>query len=640
MLSDDDLKATIERSATLRLTFEERPRSTIEPGPSIEEEAERHAFEVLSRIAAGQEGVAVEGTLGEGGMGIVRLGRQASLRRAVAVKTLRDESRDPRSTLRLLREAWITGALEHPNVVPVHDLSADERGGPRLVMKRIEGVEWAALMHDADVVEARFHSRSLLEWNLSILLQVANAIAFAHARGIVHRDIKPENVMIGAFGEVYVVDWGIAVALRDDGTGLLPLAADAHEMTGTPAYMAPEMLATPGARITERTDVYLLGSVLFEIINGRPPHEGGPLPAMIQRIARSAPTFHRACPDELERICRRALDRDPDARFETVVQLRLALQGYLQHRGATHLYDEARGRLDALRESLAAGRDAVDREVLYDHFGAARFGFQQSASAWRDNAAPRDALVEATVLMVEYELAQGDPGAASTLLAELHDARPELTARVEAARRARDDERADLERRVKDLDPATGRRTRTALGLMLGSVWTLFPLIEHRLGMLSSHERWMLVALSQVALLLALGRWARDTLRRTEFNRRISRAVMFVFVGQLVLLVGARVMGLALVPTTVLMVFFWFTMTAHSAITMDRRMVPAAVGYLAAFMVSARWPALRWCAMSAANLTFTVNAVALGASQDDVQRRVESLRGWRASRRLSRPDSP
>src|SRR5690606_8689637 len=101
------------------------------------------------------------------------------------------------------------------------------------------------------------------------------AVRFAHARGVLHRDLKPGNVMIGNFGEVYLLDWGIAVALRDDGTGRFPLASEATELAGTPSYMAPEMLGREaGPPLSERTDVYLAGAVLYELITGRPPHVG------------------------------------------------------------------------------------------------------------------------------------------------------------------------------------------------------------------------------------------------------------------------------------------------------------------------------------------------------------------------------
>src|SRR5690606_9017841 len=136
------------------------------------------------------------------------------------------------------------------------------------------GVDWGSLMHDARTVRERFGADDLLEWNLRVFLSVCNAVRFAHSRKILHRDLKPENVMIGQFGEVYLADWGIAVSLEDDGSGRLPLASEAIEMAGTPLYMAPEMLGGRESRLSERTDLYLLGSILYEIVAGEPPPRG------------------------------------------------------------------------------------------------------------------------------------------------------------------------------------------------------------------------------------------------------------------------------------------------------------------------------------------------------------------------------
>jgi serine/threonine-protein kinase len=104
-------------------------------------------------------------------------------------------------------------------------------------------------------------------------MQVCNAISFAHSRGMIHRDLKPSNVMIGSFGEVLVLDWGLAVCLRDDGDGRLPLARDCKTLVGTPCYMAPELMRGP-AGLSERTDLYLLGGMLHEIVEGQPPNQG------------------------------------------------------------------------------------------------------------------------------------------------------------------------------------------------------------------------------------------------------------------------------------------------------------------------------------------------------------------------------
>src|SRR5689334_21645835 len=126
-------------------------------------------------------------------------------------------------------------------------------------------------MRDGNAARERYGADDLLEYNLSILVQLCSAVSLAHERGVLHRDLKPENVMIGRFGEVYLVDWGIAVSLTADLQGRLPLAAEQNEIAGTPCYMAPEMLGALG-KLSERTDVYLLGAILHENLSGEPPH--------------------------------------------------------------------------------------------------------------------------------------------------------------------------------------------------------------------------------------------------------------------------------------------------------------------------------------------------------------------------------
>ncbi len=217
--------------------------------------------------------VRVSTLLGEGGMGRVLAAEQVALGREVAVKVVRDGGRAA-DVDALLREALIAARLEHPNVVPVHLLGRGEDGAPIFVMRRIEGVPWSDVLRDAAAAPGMFaDARDPLEMHLRVLLEVCGAVQFAHARGILHRDLKPENVMLGAFGEVYVVDWGIALNLADDPR--LPRIADARGVVGTPAYMAPEMALGDAAALSPRTDVYLLGAVLHRVLTGAPPHAVG-----------------------------------------------------------------------------------------------------------------------------------------------------------------------------------------------------------------------------------------------------------------------------------------------------------------------------------------------------------------------------
>lgn len=144
-------------------------------------------------------------TLGQGGMGIVFRARQAALEREVALKRLNTDEIDLHPVF--LSEAQVMGRLEHANVPPVHSLTHDENGVPVLAMKLVRGAAWSALIGAGEL---------LLADHVRLLLRVCDAVAFAHSRGIIHRDLKPDNVMVGDFGEVYVVDWGVAAAIDDD----------------------------------------------------------------------------------------------------------------------------------------------------------------------------------------------------------------------------------------------------------------------------------------------------------------------------------------------------------------------------------------------------------------------------------------
>ncbi|MEM9488267.1 MAG: serine/threonine-protein kinase, partial [Myxococcota bacterium] len=270
-------------------TIDQNPHDTIVPPRSGSESAERQALGVLEQLFADRayqlgSQLILGDTIGTGGAGIVRQAEQVALGRTVAVKMLKPDKRGTTTAMDLLREAWVAGSLAHPNVVPVYDIGLDDSGAPLVVLKHIEGVAWSELIHDGAQVRERFGADDLLDWNLGILMQVLNAVRFAHSRGIVHRDLKPANVMIGEFGEVYLVDWGLAVSMRDDRSGRLPLARDATALAGTPCYMAPEMLGEGDNPITECTDIYLAGSILFEILVGRPPHVGNSSVAVVTSV--------------------------------------------------------------------------------------------------------------------------------------------------------------------------------------------------------------------------------------------------------------------------------------------------------------------------------------------------------------------
>ena len=613
-----DIEAWLETLAVdASRTLRQEPGSTIFP-TKVRSTGGRKAMAMLEQLSGLSPGASAQlktgVTIGEGGMGIIRLAEQTALGRTVAVKTLKGDKQDAAAALDLLREAWVTGALEHPNIVPVHHVGLDDDGSPIIVLKRIEGASWHDILEDGDHVSAAYGAHDLLAWNLGILLQVLNALRFAHSRGIVHRDLKPSNVMVGEFGEVYLLDWGIAVSLRDDGSGRLPLAKDADEMAGTPCYMAPEMLGRDGGPpLSERTDVYLAGAVLFEIITGGPPHQGKTALEVVTSVIASKPELPPEAPPELARICLRAMAPDPDDRHASIDELRLAIASYLEHRGSARLAALATDRKVELlaRLALPAGSPGREREEIYRLYGACKFGFHEALSAWRDNLEARAGLTEATVAVAEYELAGSDPRAAVGLLSELDAPPRELLARARAAAADHAARQAALDAMQRDLDHKIGTRTRMFLTLILGVIFTFAPLagaLEPDLVRTRTHAEHITWSIALLAFACGLALWARDSMFKTVINRRLMVTTFHLFVTQIALWTGCWYLDVPVTTAQVLMILLWFALGGMISITIDRRIAPSTLGYLVAFVVAARHPDHAMYTMAAANLFFTINA--------------------------------
>jgi serine/threonine protein kinase len=261
--------------------------------------------ELIERPDTGDARYRILGRIGEGGMGAVYRAHDAELGRDVALKVLRAPEPSEDETARILREAHILATLEHPGIVPVHDVGALADGRVFYVMKLVNGER-------LDV-----HARAGRDRNdlLRIVRHVCDAVAFAHERGIVHRDLKPQNVMLGAFGEVLVLDWGVAKAQGERLPAVrpndrVPGAGDTASGTvlGTPGYMAPEQSAA-GAVVDERADVYGIGGILSFLLTGAHPAEG-------DAIARRADV-----PAPLRSICQRARAADPAQRYPSAAAL-------------------------------------------------------------------------------------------------------------------------------------------------------------------------------------------------------------------------------------------------------------------------------------------------------------------------------
>ncbi len=401
--------------------------------------------------------------LGKGGMGVVWLAHQRSLERAVAIKKLAvaDELSLRTAGVALLAEAVTTGTLEHPNIVPVHALGIDESGAPLLVMKRIEGASLASLLatheHPAwPALERRYGGR--LEAYLEILMRVADALHFAHEKGVVHRDVKPDNIMVGAFGEVYLLDWGIAKT-RDVSS------VNDFDLVGTPGYMAPEMLEGSVEAIDARTDVYLLGATLHALLTGRPRHDAETVENALMLALDSKPVAYVGIPAELGEIANRATRRDPAARQPSALAVREDLAAFLRHRASTRLSEHAAQRLATLGEAPSA--ETLASVEAARALAEARFGLTQSLREWEGNTQARALLRKTLLALAEAELHHKSPDAAAAVASELDPPAPELDARIAAARlaleesfRLADDARAEAHER----DPTVGGGARALVG--------------------------------------------------------------------------------------------------------------------------------------------------------------------------------
>ncbi|MCR9164694.1 MAG: protein kinase domain-containing protein [Nannocystaceae bacterium] len=281
------------------------------------------------------------GRLGRGGMGEVRLCHDARIGREVALKVIRSEraSHDKART-RFFKEAKVQGQLEHPAVVPVYDLDTTEDGRPFFTMRRVAGQTLADIIRMRD--DEQYSRRRLL----SAFSQVCLAVDYAHERGVVHRDLKPSNIMLGDFGEVYVLDWGLAKTVSDEdhGEGGDPISFDdlgpasetiEGEVLGTPGYMAPEQLDGVHGNVGPHADIYALGAILFELLTFEPLHQRkSPQQAIGSTIDGADARAHARYPDrqvppELEAICVRATQDDREDRFGSVREMQQAVERYL-----------------------------------------------------------------------------------------------------------------------------------------------------------------------------------------------------------------------------------------------------------------------------------------------------------------------
>jgi tRNA A-37 threonylcarbamoyl transferase component Bud32 len=275
--------------------------------------------------------------IGRGGMGTVYAATDKQFSREVAIKRLREDARDAGLYDRFVTECLITGNLEHPGIPAVYERGGIEDGEPFCAMRRVRGRTLEEAIADAGSLDRRLAQ-------VPALIRVAQTLAYAHSHGVVHRDIKPSNIVVGDYGETFVLDWGIAkvrgvgsgsISGMGTGSGAGPAESSqtvAGSVVGTPAYMAPEQAAGRLDAIDERTDVFALGGLLYHILTGHSPYASGSSDDVIDRARRAehpsiedeAPSAPRA----LRAICARAMAPEPGDRYRSALEFATALEQF------------------------------------------------------------------------------------------------------------------------------------------------------------------------------------------------------------------------------------------------------------------------------------------------------------------------
>lgn len=334
-----------------------------------------------------------------GGIGQIWLAHDAQLDRCVALKELRPElADDPIAAARFDREAKITGQLEHPGIVPIYELGqrTDTRQ-PFYTMRFIKGRTFseAARAYHEKRNAGEAEPVDLLQL-LNAFVAVCNSLAYAHSRGVIHRDLKGANVILGDFGEAIVVDWGLAkLSEGPDEHAETPVALGQMEsepwngtvaghVIGTPSYMSPEQAAGRTELMDHRTDVYGLGTILYEILTGLPPFSGHNLQDVVRQVQNDPPVSPReicpGIPQELEAICLRALAKHPSDRYASAAELSEEIQNLL-----AELAEEPLRRMAASkRQAQRALRKAHDQQrALIELIRSQAFQSQDLAQTFR-----------------------------------------------------------------------------------------------------------------------------------------------------------------------------------------------------------------------------------------------------------------
>lgn len=291
----------------------------------------------------------------EGGTAILEECLDKNLGREVLMKRLHAHLvEDETERKRFLREARVTALIQHPGTVPLYEIGRDREGAIYFTMKKVEGDSLREILLGVVARDKYYRTRYTLKDMVEVLMQVGQAVAFAHSRGVVHRDLKPANILVGGFREVMVLDWGLAKVLNEPDSvhGDIPdrdhvslELTRAGKRAGTPLYMSPEQAAGENDKIDSRSDVYSLGSILYEVLTHENLVWGQDKDEVLEKILKQDPipprkrTPQKRIPRILNSICMRAIQKKPDDRYDTMLEMVDDLRCYLLHENVkAHTY--------------------------------------------------------------------------------------------------------------------------------------------------------------------------------------------------------------------------------------------------------------------------------------------------------------
>ena len=511
--------------------------------------------------------------LGKGGMGRVISGIQASTGREVAVKEVRADKASKFIVRRLLQEAWITGLLEHPNIIPIYTIDKNEHDQPMILMKRVSGRTWHSYIQHPETIPNVSTDLARLKWNLDIFLEVCSAVHYAHDKGILHRDIKPENVMLGDYGEVYLLDWGIAVAIDDRYQSWIPTADQSKGIAGTPSYIAPEMITAGSLSI--QSDIYLLGAVLYEIAEGKAPHEGISIEGLVEHCQHFVPTFERT-PTRLQPIIRRAMAINPDDRYSGVEVLQHDIQLLIQCLDMQKIIDSVHAEMEGFEEKMKQERPS--RTLLYEHFVAVRFGLKQVN---KDFLSERDFARYEKMLrtLCEWELQGGRPETAALLLYEFRQFPQDIEEQISIQKEAVKQEQERLRKMDIEQSDTIGIKTRAFVIILTILGWAAFPIWSLITGIDYNYGHLFMQSTAMLSWMLLIGVWAKDTLSSTGVNRRTFGMLLAEPLFHTIADLCAWTIDMTPSEAWLLRFIVWSTMLLSYGILMEVRFLPIAFAY-------------------------------------------------------------